>query len=250
MLFSRMAIVADGFSAPDGAHESRGCAALDPLAGPGGPGAVGRRQFLLHGVSRSCCPVSLGKALTARAVALARAIAVEMARHRPAALYLWAYEAFSLWDSPAWTAWIIARLFRGRLRHRRPLPWGSVLQICLPDRPVQFRQFAGFSVRSEGPRPEPCQSAGPTIAFAATTAQRGCELYLFQPRKVSNLDCTFCLDCVHACPHDNIGIFAVAPAATLVADPYRSSLGRLSNRLDLAALALLLVFGAFATRPV
>ena len=31
---------------------------------------------------------------------------------------------------------------------------------------------------------------------------RGCELALVQPRKVGNMDCTFCMDCVRACPHD------------------------------------------------
>ena len=30
---------------------------------------------------------------------------------------------------------------------------------------------------------------------------------LHLPRKSGNLDCTFCLDCVRACPHDNIGIW-------------------------------------------
>ena len=39
----------------------------------------------------------------------------------------------------------------------------------------------------------------------------GCELHLFQPRKAGNMDCTFCLDCVHACPHDNVGILAEPP---------------------------------------
>ena len=41
---------------------------------------------------------------------------------------------------------------------------------------------------------------------AASIVQRGCELGLFLPTKVGNLDCTFCLDCVQACPHDNIAI--------------------------------------------
>ena len=36
--------------------------------------------------------------------------------------------------------------------------------------------------------------------------QRGCELALFLPAKVGNLDCTLCLDCVQACPHDNIAL--------------------------------------------
>ena len=61
------------------------------------------------------------------------------------------------------------------------------------------------------------------------------------------MDCTFCLDCVKACPHDNIGILAVAPGRDLVNDPVRSSLGRFSRRLDVAALALVLVFSAFVS---
>ena len=74
----------------------------------------------------------------------------------------------------------------------------------------------------------------------------GCELHLYQPRKAGNLDCTFCLDCVHACPHDNIGMIGVIPTQTLWHDPRRSGLGRLSRRTDLAVLALLVTFGAFA----
>ena len=74
--------------------------------------------------------------------------------------------------------------------------------------------------------------------------QRGCELALFQPRKVGNIDCTFCLDCVHACPHDNVGIISRLPAAELVNDPMRSGLGYLSKRKDLAALTIVFTFGA------
>jgi hypothetical protein len=61
------------------------------------------------------------------------------------------------------------------------------------------------------------------------------------------MDCTFCLDCVKACPHDNIGILAIAPGRDLVNDPVRSSLGRFSRRLDMAALALVLVFSSFVS---
>jgi hypothetical protein len=74
--------------------------------------------------------------------------------------------------------------------------------------------------------------------------QRGCELALFQPRKVGNIDCTFCLDCVQACPHDNVGIISRVPGAELVDDPMRSGLGILSKRKDLAALGIVFTFGA------
>src|SRR5260370_34299502 len=60
------------------------------------------------------------------------------------------------------------------------------------------------------------------------------------------MDCTFCLDCIHACPHDTIGMIAGTPAAELWRHPPRSGIGRFSKRTDLAALVLVLVFGAFA----
>ena len=74
--------------------------------------------------------------------------------------------------------------------------------------------------------------------------QRGCELDLFQPRKVGNLDCTFCLDCVYACPHDNVGILARVPAEELVETGSRSSIGNLDRRNDWTILTIVFVFGA------
>jgi hypothetical protein len=71
-------------------------------------------------------------------------------------------------------------------------------------------------------------------------------LQLFVPRKSSNMDCTVCLDCIHACPHENIGIISGPPAAALWHDPLRSGVGRFSKRADLAALVIILVFGGFA----
>jgi hypothetical protein len=74
--------------------------------------------------------------------------------------------------------------------------------------------------------------------------QRGCELALFLPRKVGNMDCTFCLDCVHACPHENIGVISRPAASELTVDPIRSGIGYFSKRKDIAALAVVFAFGA------
>jgi hypothetical protein len=60
------------------------------------------------------------------------------------------------------------------------------------------------------------------------------------------MDCTFCLDCIHACPHDNVGILAEPPGKTLWHDSFRSGIGRFGQRPDLAALIVVLTFGAFA----
>jgi hypothetical protein len=74
--------------------------------------------------------------------------------------------------------------------------------------------------------------------------QRGCELALFQPRKVGNLDCTFCLDCVYACPHDNVGILSRLPAESLAEGGSRSGIGSLDRRGDWTVLTIVFVFGA------
>jgi hypothetical protein len=73
---------------------------------------------------------------------------------------------------------------------------------------------------------------------------RGCELWLFQQSKVGNMDCTFCLDCAHACPHDNVGLSPRLPASELWSQARRSGIGYFSRRPDLAALVVVFTFGA------
>ncbi len=160
-------------------------------------------------------------------------------------LYLWAYEAFGLWDSPWMTAWIIVGyffaafvidgFFRGASFCKYVCPIGQFHFVASLISP---REIAVKSAKT-------CQACTTHDCIRGNEHARGCELYLFQPKKSGNLDCTFCLDCVKACPHQNVGLISIAPAKGLLTDSYRSSLGRLSKRTDLAALVLLFVFGAF-----
>jgi cytochrome c oxidase assembly factor CtaG len=164
-------------------------------------------------------------------------------------LFLWAYEAFALWDSPWWTAWIalgyfIAALgidscFRGAAfcKYLCPIGQFNFVQSLVSPWEVKVRDTEVCTG---------CKTKDCIRGRSTPTNVRGCELHLFVPRKSSNLDCTLCLDCIHACPHDNIGIVAGAPAAELWHDPLRSGVGRFGKRLDVAALVLVLVFGAFA----
>jgi hypothetical protein len=94
--------------------------------------------------------------------------------------------------------------------------------------------------------PEVCAACRTKDCVRGRDGVPGCELNLYQPRKAGNMDCTFCLDCVHACPHDNIAVSANAPGQDLWRDPSRSGVGPFDRRPDLAALILVLVFGAFA----
>ena len=62
---------------------------------------------------------------------------------------------------------------------------------------------------------------------------------------MGNLDCTYCLDCIHACPYENVGILSRTPGAELISDARRSGIGHLSERPDIAFLIMVLTFGAF-----
>jgi len=93
--------------------------------------------------------------------------------------------------------------------------------------------------------PEVCAACRTKDCIRGRDGIPGCELGLYQPRKAGNMDCTFCLDCVHACPHDNLGVLAAPPGGDLWRDRTRSGVGRFGKRPDLAALVVVLVFGAF-----
>lgn len=161
------------------------------------------------------------------------------------AIYLWAYEVFSLWDSPWWTAWIVIGYFVASFVIDGLFRGASFCKYVCPIGQFNFAQSLVSPFEVKVREPGVCRDCTTYECIRGAGAQRGCELALFQPKKSGNLDCTFCLDCVHACPHQNVGIIGATPGSQLIHDRYRSALGRLSQRMDVAALVLLLVFGAF-----
>jgi cytochrome c oxidase assembly factor CtaG len=161
-------------------------------------------------------------------------------------LFFWAYEVFALWDSPWWTAWIAIGYFVAAFAVDGWFRGAAFCKYVCPIGQFNFLQSLVSPLEVRVRAPDLCHTCATKECIRGSETTRGCELHLFVPRKAGNLDCTFCLDCVHACPHDNIGILATPPAAALWHDRTRSGLGRLGRRLDLAALALVFVFAAFA----
>jgi ferredoxin len=161
------------------------------------------------------------------------------------ALFLWAYEAFALWDSPWWTAWIVLAYFAAAFVIDGFFRGASFCKYVCPIGQFNFVQSLISPMEIEVRDPGTCASCPTKDCIRGSDQVAGCELHLYQPRKSSNMDCTFCLDCIHACPYDNVGILAKPPGQELWHDPFRSGLGRFGKRPDLAALILVLVFGAF-----
>jgi polyferredoxin len=175
---------------------------------------------------------------------------------------LFSYELFDLWELPAATAWLVIGYFglamavdlafKGASFCKHVCPIGQFNFIASTLSPVELEArdvSTCLSCRTSDCIKGRYAASAPASPGPVTTAprrleQRGCELGLFMPAKVGNLDCTFCFDCVKACPHGNIGLTLRLPGVEWLTAGRRSGIGRLVRRLDVAALALVFTFMA------
>jgi cytochrome c oxidase assembly factor CtaG len=189
------------------------------------------------------CPFTLPRTLARRlrpaTLAWPRALSNKWLAVALVVAFLWAYEVFALWDSPWLTAWIILAYFAAAFAVDSLFRGASFCKYVCPIGQFNFVQSTMSPLEVKVRDPAVCATCMTRDCVRGRGAIPGCELKLNVPQKASNFDCTLCLDCIHACPHDNIGILATVPGAEL-----RRS-GK-SPRYDLAALVLVLVFGAFA----
>jgi cytochrome c oxidase assembly factor CtaG len=171
------------------------------------------------------------------------------------AVFLWAYEAFALWDSPWWTAWITIGYFATAFAVDGFFRGAAFCKYVCPIGQFNFVQSLVSPLEVTVHDQQICATCRTKDCIRGRDGIPGCELDLFQPHKSGNMDCTFCLDCVQSCPHANVGLVASVPGSQLWHDRFRSGIGRLGKRPDIAALVLVLVFGSFANaagmvRPV
>ena len=166
-------------------------------------------------------------------------------------LILYSYELFRLWSSPRLTAWLILAYFAGAVAVDSLFKHATFCKFLCPIGQFNFVASAISPLEVAVRDPDVCSGCrtkdcirGRRTTVAAGGPRRGCEMALFQPLKSGNMDCTFCLDCIHACPHDNIGIVSRRPGEEMVYDRRRSGIGRFSRRPDLAALSIVFTFGA------
>jgi cytochrome c oxidase assembly factor CtaG/polyferredoxin len=192
------------------------------------------------------CPFTLPRSLAARLLGRPFAWPAALRSKWPAvalfALYLWAYEAFALWDSPYWTAWIVVGYFAACFLVEGLFPRGSFCRHLCPIGQLHFVNSGVSPLEVRARDRAVCADCTTHDCLRGNQDGPGCPTGLFLPTKSGNLDCTFCLDCVRACPHENAALALVAPGASLG----RGRSSRAVSGLDLAALSLLVCFGAFA----
>jgi len=173
--------------------------------------------------------------------------------------FFFSYEAFSLWSSPWLTAWLAIGYFGAALvvdvfftpgsfcKHICPLgnfnfalahtspTQISAVDVAVCDRcehkpclhgrvsdaaserpawearglPVEGARRAGFVPLEEVVRPN------------GKGRFPGCETDLFVPAMTTTMDCTVCLNCVRACPYDNVALRVRAPWREALAGAWR-----------------------------
>ena len=203
----------------------------------------------------AACPMILVRDIGRRFHAPARRWPRRLGKWVALALFaavLFAYELFDLWALPAATASLVLGYFGAALLIDLTFSGASFCKHVCPVGQFNFIASTLSPLEVRVRDREVCRSCTTVDCIKGrrderaplVVTARGCELALFLPAKAGNLDCTFCLDCVHACPHDNAAIGFRVPGEELAEDRRRSAIGRLSRRTDLAALALLFTFAA------
>lgn len=151
-----------------------------------------------------------------------------------------AYEWLNLWASPWLTAWLIVGYFAASFILELLFAESAFCKYVCPLGSFNFAYSSGAPLMIEAKDPELCKvCVGKECvngSFALTPLIRvdtipvagrpegrqvqvthdragvlGCGTELFVPQIRSNLDCTLCLDCARACPHDNVALAARRP---------------------------------------
>ncbi|MCY4145353.1 MAG: FesM [Chloroflexi bacterium] len=269
-------LVIDGFTGPQSA--ARNLATVAPWVHY--RGLVVLALLLAGNLFCMGCPFTLPRSLAKRLSSRGRRFPQRL-RNKWLAIgslfaLFFAYESFDLWASPLLTAWLIVAyfiasfvleaLFSESAFCKYICPLGSFNMVYSTLSPTQI------SVRSH----DTCAqcvgkecvngsyAAQPIIRIDEITADSGaplrtvpvahgpsgalgCGTELFAPQVQSNMDCTMCLDCVRACPHDNAGLFLRAPGGEL--DQPDSLPRRWDMSLLLIALAFMGLSNAFGMVP-
>jgi ferredoxin len=150
------------------------------------------------------------------------------------------YEWLDLWASPLLTAWVIVFYFVASFVLEAVFSESAFCKYVCPLGTFNFVYSTASPTQISVKNHDICQtcvgkecvngSYSPTpviridqIAGGAPIEVRhgpdgtpGCGTLLFAPQIKSNLDCTMCLDCARACPHQNVGLMARTPGRELI----------------------------------
>ncbi len=184
-------------------------------------------------------------------------------------LIFWLYEVTDMWASPLLTAWVIVGYFVASFALELLFKESPFCKYVCPLGAFNFA-YSTLSPLQIGVRdPKTCQTCvGKECINGSYSAQPvilvdqigdkppirhdargvlGCGTLLYAPQIKSNMDCTLCLDCARACPHENVILGVRSPLRELQAP--HSLPKRWDVNFLLVALAFMGIVNAFGMVP-
>lgn len=168
---------------------------------------------------------------------------------------LWIYEVWDLWASPWLTAWVAIAYFAAAFVIEALFSRDSFCMYLCPLGTFNFLYSTASPLQITNRSLDVCRSCvgkdciNGRYEFVDENEillQQGCQLELFVPTLQSNMNCTLCLDCAKACPHDNVALIPRRPGDELFRQTW-------PKRMDLALLAIFAaaagMVNAFAMTP-
>lgn len=159
-------------------------------------------------------------------------------------LLFFLYEYLDMWSSPALTAWVIVAYFVASFVLEAVFGESAFCKYVCPLGTFNFVYATAAPTQIEVKNHDICRTCvgkecingsysetpqvrvddipvadGSTRQLTVTHGPQGtlgCGTQLFAPQITSNLDCTLCLDCVRACPHQNVGLMLRTPGRELL----------------------------------
>lgn len=267
-------LILDGFTGPQIA--SRNLATVAPWVHY--RGLIILALLLLGNLFCMGCPFTLPRTLAKRLSLRGRRFPRLLRNKWLAILSLFGlfflYEWLDLWASPALTAWVILAYFVASFVLEALFTESAFCKYFCPLGTFNFVYSSASPSQIAVKDAQVCAhcagkecingsySAQPVIRMdqiplgdgvQARQVQQGprgvlgCGTLLYPPQLSSNMDCTLCLDCVRACPHDNIGWFLRTPGRELLHP--QAMPARWDISLLLIALAFMGVVNAFGMVP-
>ena len=258
-----IALMIDGFTGPQSA--ARNLATVAPWVHY--RGFVVLALLLAGNLFCMGCPFTLPRTLAKRLSRSGRRFPARLRSKWLPLLSLFAlfffYEYLDLWASPWLTAWVIAAYFIASFALEAAFSESAFCKYVCPLGSFNFVYSTLSPTQISVRTPDICASCvgkecvngiyAPTptiridqIASAGVTRNvevrhgpggaLGCGTELFAPQIRGNMDCTMCLDCVRACPHDNVSLFTRAPGREL------SAVDAMPRRWDMSLLFIALAF--------